>query len=63
MGFNNPNINWLSLRGTWLTNILLVFVLKAVFSVLPGITAELSWSLTNLTYDIVINHSDEFLFR
>lgn len=49
----NPNSTWLSLRGTWLTNILIAAVLKIAFSILPGVTPEISWTLTNLTYNIV----------
>lgn len=49
----NPNSTWLSLRGTWLTNILIAMVLKIAFSILPGVTPEISWTLTNLTYNIV----------
>lgn len=49
----NPNTTWLNFRGTWLTNILIVVVLKVAFSLVPGITCEVSWTLTNLTYNIV----------
>jgi hypothetical protein len=49
----NPNTSWLSLRGTWLTNVLIVVVLKVAFSLVPGMTPEVSWTLTNLTYNIV----------
>lgn len=51
----NPNSSWLSLRGTWLTNVLIVVVLKIAFSLVPGITTEVSWTLTNLTYNIVLS--------
>lgn len=51
----NPNSSWLSLRGTWLTNVLIAMVLKVAFSILPGVSAEISWTLTNLTYNIVNN--------
>lgn len=50
---DNPNVDWLSFRGTWLTNLLIVGALKVLFSSVPGITTELSWTLTNLTYNIV----------
>jgi hypothetical protein len=53
MVLTNPNIAWIPIRGTWITNVILAIVLKAVFSVVPGVSPELSWSLTNLTYDIV----------
>lgn len=50
---SNPNTTWLNLRGTWLTNVLLVVAFLFVFSLLPGMTRELSWTLTNVTYNIV----------
>jgi hypothetical protein len=49
----NPNSTWVSLRGTWITNILIVVVVKLAFSIIPGVTPEISWTLTNLTYNIV----------
>lgn len=57
----NPNSTWLSLRGTWLTNILIAMVLKVAFSILPGVTPEISWTLTNLTYNIVRMKFEAFL--
>ena len=54
----NPNSSWLSLRGTWLTNVLIAMVLKVAFTILPGVTPEISWTLTNLTYNIVMKNVD-----
>lgn len=42
-----------NLRGTWLTHILIAIALKLLFSSVPGISREASWTLTNLTYNIV----------
>ena len=53
MSMNNPNADWLNLRGTWVTNVLLVVVLKVLFTCVPRMTPEMSWTLTNLTYNIV----------
>lgn len=36
-----------------MTNIILIFFLKFIFGIIPGITPELSWTLTTLTYNIV----------
>jgi hypothetical protein len=36
-----------------MTNIILIFFLKVMFGIIPGITPELSWTLTTLTYNIV----------
>lgn len=49
----NLNTSWINLRGTWITKILLVCTLKLAYSMVPGMTAEVSWTLTNLTYNIV----------
>ena len=49
----NPNSSWFNLRGAWLTNVLIVVVMKISFSILPGVSPEISWTLTNLTYNIV----------
>ena len=51
----NPNTNWLNLRGTWLTNVLLVVAFRAVFALIPGVSREVCWTLTNVTYNIVKN--------
>lgn len=52
----NPNTSWLNMRGTWLTNLLLVLAFRFVFSLIPGVTTELCWTLTNVTYNIVHRH-------
>ena len=49
----NRNTDWLYCRGIWFTNILIVLALLVLFSSFPGITREASWTLTNLTYNIV----------
>jgi hypothetical protein len=53
MPFNNPNADWLNFRGTWVTNVLIAVALKGLFACVPGMTNELAWTLTNLTYNIV----------
>lgn len=39
--------------GAWMTNFILIFFIKFFFGIIPGITPELSWTLTTLTYNIV----------
>lgn len=53
MPSSNPNADWLNFRGTWATLVLIVVFLKILFSCVPGMSTELSWTLTNLTYNIV----------
>lgn len=43
----------LNLRGTWLAHIIIVVALKVIFSSVPGISPEASWTLTNVTYNLV----------
>lgn len=39
--------------GAWMTNFILIFFIKFFFGIIPGISPELSWTLTTLTYNIV----------
>jgi hypothetical protein len=36
--------------GAWLIHPILIFCLKILFDIVPGITQEVSWTLTNITY-------------
>lgn len=53
MVLTDTNINWVNFRGTWTTNVLLVVALKVAMSIVPGVSRELSWSLTNIVYGVV----------
>jgi hypothetical protein len=53
MVLTDTNVSWVNFRGTWTTNVLLIVALKATLSILPGVSRELSWSLTNLVYGVV----------
>ncbi|CAO3571514.1 unnamed protein product [Mortierella alpina] len=48
----NLNSSWVNDKGAWMTNIILIFFLKFIFGIIPGISPELSWTLTTLTYNI-----------
>lgn len=48
--FTNPNSDWVNSRGAWITNVFLVVITKLLFSVIPFINNEASWTLTNLSY-------------
>lgn len=39
--------------GAWFTTIFVVVALKALFTVIPFITPEASWTLTNLSFNCV----------
>ncbi|KAF2674025.1 Orm1 type endoplasmic reticulum protein [Microthyrium microscopicum] len=47
-----PNLNaeWVNAKGAWLIHPFLIVALKLFFDIWPGITQELSWTLTNITY-------------
>jgi len=37
----------------WITNILIIIILKTAFTIIPGISTEVSWTLTNVVYNLV----------
>lgn len=39
-----------TILGAWLIHPIMIIALKALFNSLPGVSQELSWTLTNLTY-------------
>jgi len=46
----NQNSNWVNFRGAWITNFILLAFLRAFMSVIPGISTEIAWTLTNILY-------------
>lgn len=50
---DNPNISWLRFRGVWVTNVLLVAIIRGSFAMLPGMTSSLAWTITNICYNLV----------
>jgi len=40
----------LLLLGAWTIHIVLIFALKILFDIIPGVSQELSWTLTNISY-------------
>ncbi|TPX34460.1 hypothetical protein SmJEL517_g02889 [Synchytrium microbalum] len=49
---DNPNSSWVNHRGAWVTNVAMIVGLKIVFSSIPGMSSEASWTLTNLSYNL-----------
>ncbi|KAI9232821.1 MAG: ORMDL family [Podila humilis] len=47
----NLNSSWMNDKGAWVTNVLIVVLIKFFFGIIPGISPELSWSMTTLTYN------------
>lgn len=46
----NLNANWNNAKGAWTIHIVLIAALKIFYDVIPGVSQELSWTLTNMTY-------------
>ncbi|MCJ1236012.1 hypothetical protein MMC14_003989 [Varicellaria rhodocarpa] len=47
-----PNLNatWVNAKGAWLIHLFLIAALKTFFGIMPGISQETSWTLTNISY-------------
>ena len=47
-----PNLNatWVNSKGAWIIHIVIIALLKVCYDLFPGLSQELSWTLTNITY-------------
>ncbi|KAH8730729.1 ORMDL family-domain-containing protein [Phaeosphaeriaceae sp. PMI808] len=47
-----PNLNaeWVNAKGAWAIHIVLIFLGKILFDIMPGMSQETSWTLVNLSY-------------
>ncbi|KAK7973050.1 hypothetical protein PG988_007184 [Apiospora saccharicola] len=47
-----PNLNaqWVNAKGAWTIHFVLIFALKIFYDILPGVSQETSWTLTNISY-------------
>ncbi|KAG9291787.1 hypothetical protein G9A89_012072 [Geosiphon pyriformis] len=48
----NFNSNWVYFKGAWFFHIILILCAKILFSIIPGVSSEASWTFTNLSYMI-----------
>lgn len=46
----NLNANWVNAKGAWGIHIVLIACLKILFDIMPGVSQETSWTLTNISY-------------
>ncbi|KAF7545176.1 hypothetical protein G7046_g9620 [Stylonectria norvegica] len=46
----NLNANWTNAKGAWTIHFVLIVCLKIFYDVIPGVSQETSWTLTNMTY-------------
>lgn len=47
---NNMNANWVNQRGAWIIHLVVIALLRLFFNLLPGMSNEWSWTLTNIAY-------------
>ncbi|KAL9624299.1 MAG: hypothetical protein Q9160_001546 [Pyrenula sp. 1 TL-2023] len=47
-----PNLNsqWVNSKGAWTIHPVLILTLKILFDIMPGVSQEMSWTLTNISY-------------
>ncbi|KAG8900907.1 hypothetical protein FRB99_005676 [Tulasnella sp. 403] len=48
--YTNYNQEWVNRKGAWLIHIILIFGGKLLFDLIPGVTQDISWTLTNISY-------------
>ncbi|KAJ3293370.1 hypothetical protein HDU79_000406 [Rhizoclosmatium sp. JEL0117] len=48
--FSNTNSSWPNLRGSIATNVFVLVFLRMGLGLIPGITVEAAWTITNLLY-------------
>ena len=58
---HNPNVEWLQTKGSWMIHVYLVVFGKILFSIIPGISPEASWTMANLFYNMVLHSCANFI--
>ncbi|KAF2203605.1 Orm1 type endoplasmic reticulum protein [Delitschia confertaspora ATCC 74209] len=46
----NLNANWVNAKGAWVIHFVLILLAKILFDIVPGVSQETSWTLTNISY-------------
>ncbi|XTI85547.1 Orm1 type endoplasmic reticulum protein [Cenococcum geophilum] len=46
----NLNANWVNAKGAWVIHFVLIVLAKILFDIIPGVSQETSWTLTNISY-------------
>ncbi|KAF6819598.1 protein orm1 [Colletotrichum plurivorum] len=46
----NLNANWVNAKGAWTIHFVLILCLKIFYDIIPGVSQETSWTLTNISY-------------
>ncbi|KAI8384997.1 uncharacterized protein BYT42DRAFT_564321 [Radiomyces spectabilis] len=47
----NFNSSWVNYKGAWFTTLVVIIALKMLYSVMPFLSPDLSWTLTNLSFN------------
>ncbi|KAF9434372.1 hypothetical protein BGZ76_008131 [Entomortierella beljakovae] len=48
----NLNSSWVNDKGAWMTNVIIILLIKLFYGIIPGMSHELSWTMTTLTYNV-----------
>jgi len=48
--YANKNSEWVNSKGAWVIHIVLILGGKLLFDLVPGVTQDVSWTLTNIAY-------------
>ncbi|KAG8947298.1 hypothetical protein FRC04_010874 [Tulasnella sp. 424] len=48
--YANVNQEWVNRKGAWLIHIVLILGGKLLFDLIPGVTQNISWTMTNIAY-------------
>ncbi|KAF2468463.1 ORMDL-domain-containing protein [Lindgomyces ingoldianus] len=46
----NLNADWVNAKGAWAIHFVLIVLAKILFDIIPGVSQETSWTLTNISY-------------
>ncbi|KAI3647915.1 hypothetical protein MP228_008136 [Amoeboaphelidium protococcarum] len=46
----NPNSTWVNSKGAWTMNALVILILRIAFGIIPSVSTEIAWTLTNISY-------------
>jgi hypothetical protein len=48
----NPNLNanWVNMKGAWMIHVVIILLLKILYDIVPSISQETSWTMTNISY-------------
>jgi len=48
--YTNRNAEWVNSKGAWMMHIVLIFIGKLLFDLIPNGSQDVSWTLTNIGY-------------